>query len=205
MKILQQNFFDRPTLIVVQELLGKFLVRKIGRNKIVGMITEVEAYVGHNDKASHASRGKTERTKIMFGKPGHWYVYLIYGMHYCLNIVTEKENYPAAILIRSVAIIQKKDMQSLFRCIDASKQVLQCINTLIQNKNRKKGVISGPGRVCKYFKIDKRFNEKSASQKAGLYIEDRRIKINPRKILRGKRIEVGYAGKWKDKLWRFYI
>ena len=69
---------------------------------ISAMITEVEAYVGPEDKASHASKGRTPRTEVMFGKPGYWYVYLIYGMHYCLNIVTEEKDYPAAILIRGV-------------------------------------------------------------------------------------------------------
>ncbi len=168
-KVLQDYFFNRSTLRVARELLGKFLVRKAGRSMIFGMITEVEAYVGPKDKASHASRGKTERTKVMFGKSGHWYVYLIYGMHNCLNIVTEKENYPAAILIRSV------------------------------------GDVKGPGRVCRYFKIDKSFNAKPANKKTGLWIEDRGIRINPSKIKQGKRIGVEYAGKWKDKPWRFYL
>lgn len=101
-RILSQKFFDRPTHIVGKELLGKFLVRRVGKKTISDMITEVEIYRGPNDKASHASRGKTERTKVMFGPPGYWYVYLIYGMHCCLNIVTEKEGYPAAVLIRGI-------------------------------------------------------------------------------------------------------
>ena len=101
-RMLSKKFFDRPTLMAARDLLGKFLVREVNSERMEGMITEVEAYVGPNDKASHASRGRTERTKVMFGKPGHWYVYLVYGMHYCVNIVTEKEHYPAAILIRSV-------------------------------------------------------------------------------------------------------
>ena len=133
------------------------------------MIIEVEAYIGPKDKASHASRGETPRTKVMFGKAGRWYVYLIYGMHHCLNIVTEKEKYPAAILIHSIAEIK------------------------------------GPGRVCKYFKIDKRFNAKSATRKTGLWIENRNVKISPRLIKRGKRVGVDYAGTWKDKPWRFWI
>ena len=101
-RVLTGRFFNRPTIKVSQDLLGKFLVRRKGRKIVSSMITEVEAYIGPYDRASHASRGMTKRTKIMFGKAGYWYVYLVYGMHYCLNIVTEKEGYPAAILIRSV-------------------------------------------------------------------------------------------------------
>ena len=133
------------------------------------MITEVEAYVGTEDRASHASRGRTKRNGVMFGKAGHWYVYLIYGMHYCLNIVTEQKDYPAAILIRGV-----------------------------------EGV-SGPGRVAKYFGINKSFNAEHAARVSGLWIEDRGVIIKPRHIGRGKRIGVDYAGRWKDKLWRFYV
>jgi len=101
-KIFRADFFNRPTLLVARELLGKFLVRKINGRIISGRITEVEAYIGSKDKASHALRGKTLRTEVMFGKAGHWYVYLIYGIYCCLNIVTEKEGYPAAVLVRSV-------------------------------------------------------------------------------------------------------
>src|SRR3989338_1722047 len=168
-KILPASFFDPPTLPVAQKLLGKFLVRRIGKKEFSAMIIEVEAYVGPDDKASHASRGKTDRTKVMFGKPGQWYVYMVYGMYYCLNIVTEKEHYPAAILIRSV-----------------------------------EGV-SGPGRVCRHFKIDKQLNAKPVNKKTCLWIENRGVKIKPRRIRRGNRIGVDYAGKWKHKPWRFWI
>lgn len=95
---LDKEFFERPTLVVARELLGKFLVID---DKAV-MITEVEAYDGHEDKASHASKGKTKRTAVMFGPAGYWYVYLIYGMYDMLNIVTGPKDYPAAILIRGV-------------------------------------------------------------------------------------------------------
>lgn len=101
-KILRKSFFGRPTLSTAKNLLGKCLVKKIGSRLIARPITEVEAYVGFSDKASHASRGETERNKIMFGEPGRWYVYLTYGMHWMLNIVTERDGYPAAILIRGV-------------------------------------------------------------------------------------------------------
>ncbi|MEX1063943.1 MAG: DNA-3-methyladenine glycosylase [Candidatus Paceibacterota bacterium] len=89
-------------MTVARELVGKFLVRKINGKTISGMITESEAYCGPHDKACHAHKGRTKRTEVMFGPPGHAYVYLIYGMHNCLNVVTEKKDYPAAVLIRGV-------------------------------------------------------------------------------------------------------
>lgn len=95
-KVLHQSFFARPTLLVCHELLGKYLVTPNAAH----IITEVEAYDGPLDKASHASKGRTPRNEVMFGPAGRWYVYLVYGMHSMLNIVTVKENYPAAILIR---------------------------------------------------------------------------------------------------------
>ncbi len=91
---------ENVNLKAAKNLLGKFLVRRIGKKEIALMITEVEAYDGFNDKASHASKGKTERNKIMFGKAGNWYVYFTYGMHWILNIVTGPKDYPAAVLIR---------------------------------------------------------------------------------------------------------
>jgi DNA-3-methyladenine glycosylase len=85
-------------------LLGKFLVRENGSGLIVGKIIDVEAYVGPEDRASHAARGRTTRTDVMFGPPGTSYVYLIYGMHHCFNVVTERDGYPAAVLVRAVEI-----------------------------------------------------------------------------------------------------
>lgn len=97
-KVLKEGFFEQPTLLVAENLLGKCLVRK-GR---AFMITEIEAYDGFDDKASHASRGETPRNKVMFGEAGVWYVYFVYGMHHMLNIVTGAKGYPAAVLIRGV-------------------------------------------------------------------------------------------------------
>ena len=99
---LKRKFFNKPTLAVARGLLGKYLVRRIGSRLVRARITETEAYCGFKDKASHASRGLTERTKLMFGPPGFFYVYMIYGMYHCLNVVTGKEGYPAAVLIRGV-------------------------------------------------------------------------------------------------------
>jgi DNA-3-methyladenine glycosylase len=169
-KILKPQFFERDSVLVAKELLGKFLVRKIKNKIIKSEITEVEVYDGLKDKGSHAWRGKTKRNFVMFGPAGKWYVYLNYGMHWMLNIVTQKENYPAAILIRGVRDVY------------------------------------GPGRVTKFFKITKFFNNKEANKKTGLWIEDRGVKIDPYKIHHGPRIGIDYAGNyWKKRHLRFWI
>lgn len=100
--ILPREYFDRPTLEVARSLVGKYLVREQGHGLIAGRIIEVEAYIGTEDKACHASKGRTARTEVLFGPPGHAYVYLCYGMHEMLNVVTEQVGFPAAILFRAV-------------------------------------------------------------------------------------------------------
>lgn len=171
-EMVNRSFFQKPTLGVAAHLIGKRLVRKYRSRLIKGVITETEAYRGPNDKASHASRGRTKRTEVMFGEPGTIYVYLIYGMYYCLNIVTEKKGYPAAVLIRGVRI-----------------------------KNQE---LSGPGKLCQYFHINKTLNHKPLGRKTGLWIKDG-IKIPKRQIKTAPRIGVNYAGKWAKKPWRFYV
>lgn len=104
MKILPHSFFQRKTLIVAKDLLGKYLVRKINGKIIREKITEVEAYVGPHDLASHSSKGRTKRTEAMHSRGGTIYVYFIYGMHHMLNIVTEMKDYPAGILIRATEV-----------------------------------------------------------------------------------------------------
>ncbi|OGD24853.1 hypothetical protein A2819_00590 [Candidatus Azambacteria bacterium RIFCSPHIGHO2_01_FULL_40_24] len=101
-QVLSQKFFERSTITVAKDLLGKYLVRRRGKKVEKFIITEIEAYKGLKDKASHASRRKTKRNAPMFGEAGHWYVYFTYGMHWMLNIVTGPKNYPAAVLIRDV-------------------------------------------------------------------------------------------------------
>ena len=167
---LKKPFFIGPTLSIAKDLLGKYLVRQQGSDKVSLMITEVEAYIGPNDRACHASCGKTERNKVMFDEGGRWYVYFTYGMHWMLNIVTGPEGYPAAILIRGT------------------------------------DKVSGPARLTKYLKIDKRFNGLLADQKSGLWIEDRGCKIKSSEILKTPRIGVNYAGPvWAKKPRRIYI
>jgi DNA-3-methyladenine glycosylase len=98
--ILDTSFYARPALVVARELLGKYLVRQIGDQQIAAEINETEAYVGPHDLACHASKGCTPRTEVMFGEAGHWYVYFIYGIHWMLNVVTDAEDFPAAVLLR---------------------------------------------------------------------------------------------------------
>lgn len=103
-KILPRTYFSRPTVTVARSLIGKYLVRVIDGRILAGKIVEVEAYVGSQDKACHASKGRTQRTEVMFGQAGVAYVYLIYGMYHCLNVVTEREEFPSAVLIRAIEI-----------------------------------------------------------------------------------------------------
>ena len=103
-RILPRIYFNRPTLQVARSLIGKYLVRSIAGRMLAGKILEVEAYVGPEDKACHASKGRTQRTDVMFGPGGVAYVYLIYGMYHCLNVVTEREEFPSAVLIRAIEI-----------------------------------------------------------------------------------------------------
>jgi DNA-3-methyladenine glycosylase len=185
-KTLKADFFDRPTLEVAKDLLGKFLVRRVGRSEISLMIREVEVYDGFKDRASHASRGRTARNFPMFGPPGRWYVYFTYGMHWMLNIVTREEGYPAAILIRGGALVNRKTLQNFYKSKD----------------------FGGPAKITKFLKIDKRFNRFPAGKKIGLWMEDRGIMVRDSlfKIQRGSRVGVNYAGRyWASRRWRFWI
>lgn len=129
LKKLNRQFYERDTILVAQELLGKYLVHiSQGINRI-GRIVEVEAYLGPHDLAAHSARGLTPRTKTMFGPPGHAYVYLIYGMYYCMNVVTEPEGHAAAVLLRAVEPIEN-----------------------ITNRTQ------GPGLLCKAMEINKELN-----------------------------------------------
>lgn len=99
---LRRSFYDRDTVEVARELLGKHLVRGVAGVERVGRIVETEAYLGPHDLAAHSARGLTNRTRVMFGPPGHAYVYLIYGMHSCMNVVTEEEGHASAVLLRAL-------------------------------------------------------------------------------------------------------
>ncbi|OGZ64267.1 MAG: hypothetical protein A3A98_02710 [Candidatus Staskawiczbacteria bacterium RIFCSPLOWO2_01_FULL_40_39] len=176
-KILQKSFFDRDTETVARELLGKFLVRKIGNKEIPVMITETEAYDGPDDQASHASTGRTNRTEVMFGHPGTWYVYLCYGMYFMLNIVTREQHYPAAVLIRGATL-----------------------------ENHDKVLLNGPGKLTKFLAVDKNLNNKKTDKATGLWLEDRGVGISEKQIIKTSRIGVAYAGPvWSAKKMRFVL
>ncbi len=199
--ILKRKFFERPTLLVAPDLLGKFLIKRCGGREIVGMITEVEAYDGPDDKASHASKGRTARTEVMFGPSGYFYVYLCYGAHWMLNVVTGEEDYPAAILIRGVMILGKGSPSTSLRTYCPSVSLRK---KFFDESHQK---IFGPGRITKFFGIDKKLNGKIALPESGLWLEDRGVNL---KALRARvktkpRIGVQYAGKWAEKPWRFCL
>ena len=100
MPVLDQAFFARPALTVAKDLIGKYLVRRVNGVETAAVITETEAYIGPHDLACHGSKGRTARTEVMFGPPGCWYVYFIYGIHWMLNVVTDEVGHPAAVLVR---------------------------------------------------------------------------------------------------------
>ena len=128
-KALPRAFYDRDTVAVARDLLGKHLVHVSRGEERIGKIVEVEAYLGPHDLASHSSRGCTARTRVMFGPPGHAYVYLVYGIHCCMNVVTEREGHASAVLLRAVEPVMNVE-----------------------------GSTRGPGRLCKAMHVDRRLN-----------------------------------------------
>lgn len=188
-KRLKRKFFLQPTLKVAKNLLGKFLVRKINNHKLAGKIVEVEAYHGFDDCASHAFRGKTSRNEVMFGQAGFSYIYLVYGINHCLNFVTGKKDFPAAVLIRAVEPTEGIELMKKFR----------------KNKHFD-NLTSGPGKLCQAFGINRQLNICDIIKSKNLWIEDRGEKINPQDIHAAERIGVDYAGeRWSKIKWRFFV
>ena len=180
-KPLRREFYERPTLKVAKELLGKVLVKGEANRTIYTKIVDVEAYVGTEDKACHASKGRTKRTEIMFGPAGFTYVYLIYGMYHLLNIVTEREDCPAAILIRGLELFEQDEEQT--------------------QQNR----IDGPGRVGRFLELNRTHNGLDTTQARTIWVEDHGLPVSRKHIQALPRVGVDYAGDWAKKQWRFCL
>jgi len=174
---LPRAFYGRPTLPVARELLGKLLVRRMpGRPTRVARLVEVEAYLGVRDAASHARRGPTPRAAIMFGPPGFLYVYLIYGMHHCMNVVTETDGVAGAVLLRAAEPVLGVDG---------------------------KRPLTGPGKLCAGLDITRADNGRDLVAGGDFFLADDGSR--PPKRARSARIGVDYAGDWAQRLLRFYV
>jgi DNA-3-methyladenine glycosylase len=185
-RVLKKSFFDRPALVVARELMGKYLVRNYRGREVALMITEVEAYDGPDDLASHAGRKRysknsvSGRASIMFGPAGRFYIFLTYGMHWMANVVTGPVGYPAAILFRAGSYRDPKTGAEV--------------------------VVNGPARLAKFLKIDGSFNDRPAARATGLWFEDRGVRIPRSRVAASHRVGVAYAGPiWGEKKWNFKI
>ena len=172
---LPRSFYAREdTLLVARELIGMRLVHDDGLARRVGRIVETEAYMGPEDLAAHSARGRTQRTEVMFGPPGHAYVYFIYGFWYCLNIVTSRKGVPHAVLLRALEPVEG-----------------------ITDKTW------GPGLLCRAMGVDRTLNGADLCADR-LWLERPPELIPPSRIGRAPRIGVEYAGSWAKRPWRFF-
>lgn len=181
-KKLDRKFYNRPTLRVAKELLGKYLVVQKDGRLVSGKIVETEAYIGSKDPASHAYRGMTSRNQVMFGQPGHAYVYLTYGIHHCLNLVTEKRGYPAAVLIRALEPAGGVELMRKRRRNQKSRELA-----------------SGPAKLCQALNIDRKLNGADLCSDV-VYVEDRGEAVDD--IATSSRIGIKEG---KTRRWRFFV
>lgn len=183
-KALPSRFYNRNTLTVAKELLGKLLVRRTRDGDIVARIVEVEAYRGSDDPASHAYKKQTPRNRLMFGPAGFAYIYFVYGNHYCLNVTTEKKGTPGAVLIRSVDIIKGIRLAQKNRITKSTRNLS-----------------NGPGKLTKALRIDKSQNGWDLTKSPDLFVcwpvgeKSLEISVSAR---------IGIKNGC-DKLWRFYL
>ncbi len=184
---LEQDFFARDTVTVARDLLGRLLVRNLNGERLSGLIVETEAYVGESDTACHASRGRTPRTQVMYGPPGHYYVYLIYGMYHMLNIVTAAEGQPEAVLIRALLPVEGVERMRKLRGGAPLKRLAD-----------------GPGKLCNALAIDRALNGKPVEGKT-LWLEEG-VSVPSEKVVASPRVGIGYATEEDQaRLWRFQL
>jgi len=181
MSVLPRSFYNRKTDVVAKELIGKVLCHDTKEGRTAGIIVETEAYFGSNDPASHAARKKTPRNVVMFGPPGHAYVYFCYGVHFLFNVVTEKEGVAGAVLIRALEPLEGEALMK--------KRRRTTTLHLVTN---------GPGKLTEALKIGAYQNKKDLSD-GSLFVLD--AKIKPTKIKRSGRIGISNG---KDMPHRYY-
>ena len=182
---LPREFYDRSTLKVARGLIGARLVRVLGANKLVGLISETEAYIGEKDLGCHAKAGLTPRTKVMYGPPGHAYVYFTYGNHWMLNVVTEHEGFPAAVLIRAIQPIEGIEIMSARR---GGRDTF------------------GPGKLTQALSITGAEDGLDLTQtNSGLWIETG-VDVPNARVTKGPRVGLNTVPEpWKSKPWRFLV
>jgi DNA-3-methyladenine glycosylase len=186
-------FFARPAVEVAPELLGMLVVRRLDDNVRAGIIVEVEAYGGPDDRASHARAGRTRRTAPMFGPPGHAYVYQVYGLHFCLNVVTETDGAAGAILVRALEPVAGIERMRVRRGRTAGPDVR---------------LAAGPARLCEALEIDRSLDAIDLTEEGPLYVahpgDEGLARAHARGVVTGTRVGVAYAGPdWAARPWRF--
>jgi DNA-3-methyladenine glycosylase len=183
------SFYARPTLAVARNLLGCRLVRILNGERLVGIITETEAYIGEDDLGCHAKAGRTKRTEPMYGPPGRAYVYFTYGMHWMVNAVTEAEGFPAAVLIRAVETVDG------LRVVESRRA-----------KAQKADWTNGPAKLTAAFGIDSQQNKADLTQTdSGIWIETG-IVISDSNVTTGPRVGLySVPEPWKSMAWRFRV
>jgi DNA-3-methyladenine glycosylase len=194
LKPLPRSFFLQSTLHAAQELLGKYFIRRIGKNLLIGKIVEVEAYCS-NDPASHSFHGKTDRNSVMFGEGGHLYVYFTYGMHFCANIATGKEGIGEAVLIRALEPITGIDIMTRNRSGSTKSLNLKSLN-----HNILINLTNGPAKLCQAFNISKKENGLDLTN-SNIIVADGEP-VSSRSIMRSSRIGINTG---LEKKWRFFI
>lgn len=214
---LQRDFFTRDGLTVAKELLGKVLVHETSIGIIRGIITEVESYMGVEDKGSHTYGGRrTERTEPMFHIGGTSYVYFTYGMYHCMNIATDVVDNPQAVLIRSVVPADKESEERMLQLrLEASlasvrkKKAAKGEELTISEVGRKKKSLlkhlaDGPGKLCIAMGVNKQQNDVDMVASKTFYVTEG-VAVSPEEIQEGKRIGIDYAEEAADYLWRFFM
>lgn len=194
MEKLKRSFYEEDTIKVAQKLLGNILVHRTNNTLLYSKIVEVEAYKGIIDKAAHSYGGKrTKRTEVMYGIPGISYVFLIYGMYNCFNIITESKDIPTAVLVRAAEPLNNFDIMSLNRFGKPYSEL---------SNRQKVNLTNGPGKLCMALNIDRSLNGEDLC-KDNIYILENNDKDFD--IESSKRIGIDYAEEAAEYKWRFYI